>query len=134
MRSIKRTALLILFIFWVAANVAAEPPVITIRTATPGQLRMALLGRMANVALVVRIEKNEGNRSLSVSCDGLDGAVFVSSEVTLEGEGIEGRKEKEIFDLGFNLSPATYRCEAVLTRTTDGKTKRFTSFVEVTVH
>lgn len=134
MKSTKLAALLTsLFIFLAMANVAAEPPVV-VRTATPGQARMAPLGRTANVALIVRIETNKGNRGLSVSCDGLDGGMFASSDVLLEGEGIEGWKEKEIFDLGFNLPSATYRCEAVLIRTMDGKKKKFTSFVEVTVH
>ncbi len=118
-----------LFFLAVAAGAFAAKTPVTIST-----LRRALitpLGQSANIVLVVRMEKHERNWGLDVSCDGIDGGVSVSSGKSFEN----GEKQSEVYDIGFTLSPATYRCEAILKRKLeDGKMKEFTSFVEVTIH
>ena len=118
-----------LFFLAAASAAAAEVPV-SIKTMTPSQLRMASIGRLANVALVVRMEVHPDNRGLEVFCDGINGGIRTSSgELFEEGE----KQQKKIYDVGFFLSSATYRCEAVLKRNVDGDEKQFTSSVEVTV-
>lgn len=112
--------------FFMAVGVAVANSPVSISTLK--RFSMAPVGRTANIVLVVRIVKHEGNREIDVNCDGYD--LYASSGKSLEGNN-EGRKT---FDFAFNLTPATYRCEAVLKRVEDGKKKKFTSFVEVTVH
>lgn len=106
-----------------------SPQPVTISTLN--RLSMAPLGRLANVMLVVRMERHERNWELNVSCDGVNGGIYVSSSKSFK----HGEKQSEIYNFGFALSSATYRCEAVLKRKQeDGKTKEFISAVEVTVH
>lgn len=135
----KYMALAGFFLFLMTADVLAGRPTETqprlgssprpVTISMLNRFPMAPIGRTANIVLVVRVEKHEGNRDVEVSCDGLDGGIYVSS-----GKLVDGEAGKEIFDLAFNLTPAVYRCEAVLKRKVDGKTKEFTSAVEVTVY
>jgi len=137
MRNMKQVALAVSVFFFVlsAASVRATDKVsgpVSINTMTPGQMRLVHFDQSANVRLVVAVEKDEGNRSLDISCDSNEG-LFVRSEKPLEGRKVEGQNERTVFDLGFDLLLATYRCQAILERVVDGKKKEFTSSVEVIV-
>lgn len=116
------------FFLMVAGIAAADSPSVSISTGK--RFSMALVGRTANIVLAVRFVKHEGNRDIEVSCNGVDGGIYASSGKSLAG----GNEDRKTFDFAFNLTPATYRCEAVLKRVVGGKKKEFTSFVEVTVH
>jgi len=130
MRNRKQMVLIVGLFFVMSANNAyADKPPVSISTMTPGQIRLAPLGRSANVRLVVWMEKHERNWELEVACDGLDGGIHTSSSRSFWN----GEKQQEIYDLGFTLPPATYRCEAVLKRVMDGKIKYYTSSIEVLV-
>ncbi len=133
MRNRTQVALVVgLFFLVSAASVYADKPPVSINIMAPGQLRMAALGRSTNVRLIVRMEKHQKNWELNVSCDGIDGGgIYTSTRKSFwNGEG-----QAEIYDIGFNLSPAAYRCEAILKRKLEnGKMKESTSFVEVTVY
>lgn len=113
--------------FLMAAGIAAVERPVSISTLK--RFSMAPIGRMANIVLVVRVEKHDGNREIEVSCDGVDGGIYASS-----GKSLEGGEDRKTFDFAFNLMPATYRCQAILKRVEEGKKKKFTSFVEVMVH
>jgi len=116
------------FLLTADPSLAAKPQV----SISTNRSFISFVGRTANVILIVRMEVHEGNRRLKVSCDGIDGGVFVSTSRDFS----QGKGQAKIYDIGFLLTPATYRCEAVLSRKAeeDGKTKEFTSFVEVIVH
>lgn len=112
------------FFLMTAVSIADSP----VSISTGKRFAMAPIGRTANIVLTVRIEEHEDNRELSVSCDGLDGGIYASSSKSLDGS-----EEREVFDISFSLTPATYNCEAVLERVVDGKKKEFKSSLEVTV-
>ena len=133
MRLMKLLALVgLFFLSVVAASALAAEPQVSINTMTPGQWRVASLGHSANAALVVRVVKHPRNQELLISCDGMNGGNYSVTKKSFD----EGEKhQQKIFDVFFNLSSATYYCEAVLKRKQeDGKIKEFTSFVEVTVY
>ncbi len=123
--NMKQMAFVVSLFFLISANVFAGGPQVTLRIA--GRFFGALIGRSANVRLTAKIVKHEGNRNLDVNCDGDD--LYAGSGKSLEGE----KEERETFDFAFDLLSGTYRCSAVLTRMADGKTKDFTSYVEVEV-
>ncbi|MBI2062468.1 MAG: hypothetical protein HYT64_02150 [Candidatus Yanofskybacteria bacterium] len=116
----------LLFVLTVAEVFAGGPRPVTISSS--GYFFVASIGRSANIVLVVRVQKNEGNRNLNVSCDSADG-VYVSSGRSLGGGGVE----RGIFDFGFNLTAATYRCKAVLTRKVDSRTRELNDSLEISV-
>ncbi len=128
MRNKKQMALIV-GLFFVMSTVGAfadKPPV---SISTLNWFQMAPIGRTANIVLTVKVEKHEDNRDIEVRCDGLDGGIFASS-----GKSLGGDTERRTFDFAFNLTPATYRCDAVLKRMVGGKKKKFTSSIEVTVN
>lgn len=130
MRSKKHVASVagLFFLVTVVGVSAAKPPV-TISTLR--RALMAPLGRSTNVVLVVRMEKHEKNWELEVSCDGMDGGIRVSSGKSFWND----EKQAEIYDIGFTLPSATYRCEAVLKRKQeDGKMREFKDFLKMTVY
>ena len=125
MRFTKQVALVVSLLFLIVVSVFADNPQVTI--AANGRFFNTSIGSSsANIRLVVKVEKHEGNRLLGLSCDG---EIYVSSVQALEGE-----KEKRIFDFAFNLPRGQYVCGVILTRIENGKTKNFPANTEVVVH
>lgn len=130
MRKMQSVALIVgVFFLAVAADVSAKKNVVSISTGK--RFATAPIGRIANIVLTVRIEEHQDNRNLDVSCDGLDGGIYTSSEKPFWN----GERQAKVHDIGFDLPPATYLCRAVLQRKLEnGEMKKFTSFVEVTIY
>ncbi len=131
MRIMKQVVLLAGLFFVMTANTLVAKKEATVSITTLHRATVVPVGKSANIVLIVRMEKHERNWELTVSCDGIDGGMSTSSERSFWN----GEKQDEIYDFGFDLSPATYRCEVVLKRKQmDGKMKEFTSSVEVTIY
>lgn len=126
MRSKKQMALIVIWFFLATVGASAAERPISVNTSN--RFSMAPIGRTANVALVVRVDRHEGNRSIDVGCDGIAGGLYARSSKSLEGD-----RERKTFTFSFNLTPATYRCEAVLKRKMDGKIREFKDSLELTV-
>lgn len=134
----KQMALIVSLFFLVAvgAEAFASKQAVTITARSP--FVGAVIGHTANIQLTVTVTKDEGNRKITVSCDGIDGGIYVSSEKSLEELPQESPEDKDksesrSIDFGFNLPSASYSCRAVLTRMVDGKAKEFATSVNVRV-
>lgn len=126
MRSKKQMAPVVIWFFLATTGVSAAEQPVSVNTSD--RFSMAPIGRTANVSLVVRIDRHEGNRNIDVDCEGIDEGLYARS-----GKSLEGDRERKTFTFAFNLTPATYRCEAVLKRKMNGKIREFKDSLELTV-